>query len=129
MKAAQTEARCRISVTEEDEGQDRPLTGDEMAEFVSDFADQLGDDGRVIDPVVFGDAGQGMVEIVFALARTISDRDTGAAVFDIIHDAGKALGCEWRNDPKRKRVSRRPAPMRKLARQSQQITAAELVDA
>ena len=130
MEATQTKATCRLTVEEEDENSDRPLTSDEMAEFVGDFADYLEDDERVIDPVVFGDTGLGEVEIVFALTRTISDRDTGVEVFDIIHDAGKALGCEWRNDPKRKRTFRRhiPPATRKLARQSQQIAATELVD-
>ena len=70
-----------------------------MAEFVGDLADHLGDDERVIDPVVFGDAGLGTVEIVFGMPRSASERDTHVAVFDIIHDAGKALDCEWRNDP------------------------------
>ncbi len=128
MTAAQTEATVRLTVKEADESGDRPLTTDEMGDFVGDFVDQLEDDSRAIGPVVFGDAAVGTVEITFVLTRTISDRDTSTEVFDIIHDAGKALGCEWRNDPERKRASgRAPAATRKLARQSQQIEAAELV--
>lgn len=128
MNATQTEATVRLSVREEDHNGDRPLTSDEMGDFVGDFVDQLEDDERAIGPVVFGDATDGTVQVTFTLTRTISDRDTSTAVFDIIHDAGKALGCEWRNDPKRKRAFRRPpTATRKLARQSQQIEATELV--
>ena len=131
MEATQTEATCRFTVKEDDENGDRPLTSDEMAEFVGDFADYLEDDGRVIDPVVSGDTGLGEVEIVFGFSRPVSDRDTHIAIFDIIHDAGKALGCEWRKDPQRKRAFRRPPPpaTRKLTHHSQQIAATELVDA
>ena len=129
MDVTQTEATCRLAVKEEDENGDRLLTSDELAEFVSDFADHLGDDARAIDPVVFGDAGLGTVEIVFGLSCSSAERDTHVAVFDIIHDAGEALGCAWRNDPERKRAFRRPTPpaTRKLTRQSQQIAATELV--
>ena len=129
MEATQTEATCRLTVEEENENGDRLLTGDEMAEFVSDLADHLGDDERAADPVVFGDVGLGAVEIVFGLPCSTSERDTYLAVFDIIHEAGEAAGGAWRNDPKRKRIFRHPATTRKLARQSQQIAAIELVDA
>ena len=70
-----------------------------MTEFVGVLADHPGDDERVIASVVFGDAGFGTVEIVFGMPRSASERDTHVAVFDIIHGAGKALGCQWRNDP------------------------------
>lgn len=101
-----------------------------MTEFVGDLADHLGDDGRVIDPVVFGDAGLGTVEIVFGMPRSASERDTHVALFDIIHDAGRALGCEWRNDPEGKGSFGRSSTTRTLERQSQMLTATgDLVDA
>ena len=130
METTQTEATCRLTVREQEENSDRPLTSDEMAEFVSDLADHLGDDERVIDPVVFGDAGLGTVEIVFGMPRSASERDTHVAVFDIIHDAGKALGCEWRNDSESTGRFGRSSTTRTLERLSQLLEATgDLVDA
>ena len=130
METTQTEATCRLTVREQQESSDRPLTSDEMAEFVGDLADHLGDDERVIDPVVFGDVGLGTVEIVFGMPRSASERDTHVAVFDIIHDAGKALGCEWRNDPQSRRRFGRSSTTRTLERRSQLLEATgDLVDA
>ena len=130
METTQTEATCRLTVREHKENNDRPLTSDEMTEFVGDLADHLGDDERVIDPVVFGDAGLGTVEIVFGMPRSASERDTHVAVFDIIHDVGKALGCEWRNDPQSRRRFGRSSTTRTLERRSQLLEATgDLVDA
>ncbi len=130
MGITKTEATCRLAVREKMENRDRPLTSDEMAEFVGDLADHLGDDERVIDPVVFGDAGLGTVEIVFGMSRSASERDTHVALFDIIHDAGKALGCEWRNDLEGEGSFGRSSTTRTLERQSQMLKAmGALVDA
>ena len=130
MQEARTEARCRVGIQHKDEDGTRPLTYEELCEFVSDFADHLIDDERTIDPVVSGDAEAGEIEVVFELARPIADRDTGVEVFDIVHDAGSAHGAEWLNDPKRKRQRRKTPPASTmLSCQSQQIAAAELVDA
>ena len=130
METTQTEAICRLTVREHKENSDRPLTSDEMTEFVGELSDHLGDDERVIDPVVFGDSGLGTVEIVFGMPRSASERDTHVAVFDIIHDAGKALGCEWRNDPESSRRFGRSSTTRTLERQSQLLEATgDLVDA
>ena len=130
METTQTEATCRLTVREQKENSDRPLTSDEMAKFVGDLADHLGDDERVIDPVVFGDAGLGTVEVVFGMPRSASERDTHVAVFDIIHGAGEALGCEWRNDLESRRSFGRSSTTRTLERQSQLLEATgDLVDA
>ena len=127
MPGEHTEARCRIGILHRDEDGTRSLTNEELCDFVGDFADHLIEDERTIDPVVSGDAGTGEIEVVFELARPIADRDTGAAVFDIVHDAGSALGAEWQNDPARRRRATSASTM--LSRHSQQIAAAELVDA
>jgi len=130
MESAQTEVTCRLTVREQGTNTDRPLTGDEMAGFVSDLADHLAENGRVIDPVVFGDAGTCTVEIVFGMPRSAAERDTHVAVFDIIHDAGKALGCEWRNDLKKRKRFGRSSTTRMLERRSQLLEAtSDLVDA
>ena len=130
METTQTEATCRLTVREQQESSDRALTSDEMAEFVGDLADHLGDDERVIDPVVFGDAGLCTVEIVFGMPRSASERDTHVAVFDIIHGAGKALGYEWRNDLESRRRFGRSSTTRTLERRSQLLEATgDLVDA
>lgn len=126
MAGTHTEAKCQIRIMHDDEDGTRLLTYAELCEFVSDFADHLIDDERTIDPVVSGDAAVGEIEIVFALARPIADRDTDAEVFDIVHDAGNALGAEWHNDPKHKRAARKtPTATTKLERQSQQLAAAD----
>lgn len=130
MDTAQTEVTCRLTVREQGAHTDRSLTGDEMAGFVSDLADHLAENGRVIDPVVFGDAGQGTVEIVFGMPRSAAERDTHVAVFDVIHDAGKALGCEWRNDPKSRKRFGRSSTTKMLERKSQLLEATgDLVEA
>ncbi len=130
MPGEHTEARCRIGILYKDEDGTRSLTNEELCDFVSDFADHLIEDERTIDPVVSGDAGTGEIEVVFELARPIADRDTDMAVFDIVHDAGRALGAEWQNDPKRERLRpKASAASTMLTRHSQQIAAAELVDA
>ena len=46
METIQTEATCRLKVSEQKKNRDRPLTSDEMTEFVGDLADHLGDDER-----------------------------------------------------------------------------------
>ena len=130
MQGERTEARCRVGILHKDEDGTRPLTSDELCEFVSDFADHLIDDERTIDPVVSSDSGTGEIEVVFELARPIADRDTGVEVFDIVQDAGSALGAEWLNDSKRKWQRRKtPSASTMLSRHSQQIAATELVDA
>ncbi len=130
MQEAHTEALCRIGIQHKDEGGIRPLTYEELCEFVSDLADHLIDDARTIDPVVSGDAGAGEIKVVFELARPVADRDTDVEVFDIVYDAGSALGAEWVNDSKRKRSRRgTPSVSTMLFRQSQQIADAGLVDA
>ena len=129
MKRARSEATCRLDVSEENGDEDRLLNGDEMAEFAADFADHLGDDERVVDPVVFGDAGLGIVEIIFGLQRSTSVRDTYVAMFDIIHDAGEALGCTWRDDLERERSLRHlPMTARTLDYRSLQVAAVEPAD-
>ena len=130
MQETHTEALCRIGIQHKDEDGTRALTYKELCEFVSDLADHLIDDERTIDPVVSGDAGAGEIKVVFELARPIADRATDVEVFDIVHDAGSALGAEWINDPKRKWPRRRtPSVSTMLFRQSQQIADAGLVDA
>ena len=119
-----------LKVSEQKKDSDQPLTGDEITEFVSDLADHLGDNQRVIDPVIFGDAGLGTVEIVFGMPRSASERDTHVAVFDIIHGAGKSLGCEWRNDLESSDSFGRSSTTRTLERQSQLLQATgDFVDA
>ena len=130
MQETHTEALCRIGIQHKDEDGTRALTYKELREFVSDLADHLIDDERTIDPVVSGDAGAGEIKVVFELARPIADRATDVEVFDIVHDAGSALGAEWINDSKRKWPRRRtPSVSTMLFRQSQQIADAGLVDA
>ena len=130
METTQTEATCRRAAREHKENSDRPLTSDEMTGFVGDLADHLGDDEQVIDPVVLGDAGLGTVEIVFGMPRSASERDTHVAVFDIIHGAGEALGCQWRNDPESRDSFGRSSTTRTLDRQNQLLEATgDLVDA
>ncbi|MCQ3807330.1 MAG: hypothetical protein OXB92_07830 [Acidimicrobiaceae bacterium] len=130
MQETRTEALCRIGIEHRDDGGTRPLTYEELCEFVSDFADHLIDDERTIDPVVSGDAGAGEIKVVFGLARPIGDRDTDVEVFDIVYDAGSALGAEWTNDSKHESPRRRaPSVSTMLSRQSQRIADAGLVDA
>ena len=97
MEATQTEATRRFTVTEQYGNGDRPLTDDEMTEFVSDLADHLIDDERPIDPFVLGTVSEGAVEVVFGFSRPVSDRDTSGVISDTIHDAGTALGYVRRN--------------------------------
>ena len=130
MQETHTEALCRIGIQHKDEDGTRALTYKELCEFVSDLADHLIDDKRTIDPVVSGDAGAGEIKVVFELARPIADRATDVEVFDIVYDAGSALGAEWINDSKRKWPRRKtPSVSTMLSRQSQQIADAGLVDA
>ena len=71
-----------------------------------------------------GDRGR-----ILELARPIADSDTDVEVFDIVYDAGSALGAEWINDSKRKWPRRRTPSSTMLSRHSQQIADAGLVDA
>lgn len=107
------------------------MTYGELCEFVSDLADYLIDDERTIDPVVSGDASANELEIVFGLDRPIADSNTDVLVFDIVHDAGRAVGAVWRHDPKRKTPRRKASSASTmLTRQSQHLEAAgDLVDA
>ena len=122
---------CQIGIQHKDEDGTRPLTYEELCEFVSDMAERLIDDARTIDPVVSGDAAAAAgMKAIFGLARPITDRDTGMEVFDVVYDAGSALGAEWVNGPKRKRRLRKTTPASTmLSRQSQQIAEAGVVDA
>lgn len=131
MSSIGIEATCRIGIMHEDERGTRPLTYDELCEFVGDLADYLIDDERTIDPVVSGDTGANELEIVFGLDRPIADSNTDALVFDIVHHAGRAIGAVWRHDPERERHRRKaPSASTMLTRQSQHLEAADdLVDA
>ena len=131
MSSIGIEATCRIGIMHEDDSGARPLTCDELCEFVSDLADYLIDDDRTIDPVVSGDAGANELEIVFGLDRPIADSNTDVLVFDIVHDAGRAAGAVWRHDPRQERPRRTaPSASTMLTRQSQHLEAAgDLVDA
>lgn len=131
MSSIRIEATCRIGIMHEDDRGARPLTYDEICAFVSDLADYLIDDERTIDPVVSGDAGANELEIVFGLDRSIADSTTDVLVFDIVHDAGRAVGAVWRHDPERERPRREvPSASTMLTRQSQHLEAAgDLVDA
>jgi len=131
MSSIGIEATCRIGIMHEDERGTRPLTYDELGEFASDFADYLIDDDRTIDPVVSGDAAAKELEIVFGLDRPIADSNTDVLVFDIVHDAGRAVGAVWRHDLERE--NSRPRALSAstlLTRQSQHLEATgDLVDA
>ena len=131
MSSIGIEATCRIGIMHEDDSGTRPLTYDELCEFVSDLADYLIDDERTIDPVVSGDAGANELEIVFGLDRPIADSTTDVLVFDIVHDAGRAVGAAWRHDSELERPRREaPSASTMLTRQSQHLEAADdFVDA
>lgn len=124
MSAPRTEATCKIGIAHEDERGARALTYDEVCVFVSDVMEHLLADDRVIDPVVSGDAEKGEIEITFELLRPVATSDTDVEVFDIVHDAGAALGAQWRNLPdadagKHTAMSARSTTM--LTRHSQQV--------
>ncbi len=131
MSSIGIEATCRIGIMHEDDSGARPLTYDELCEFVSDLADYLIDDERTIDPVVSGDASANELEIVFGLDRPIDDSNTDVLVFGIVHDAGRAVGAVWRHDPELEKPRRKaPSSSTMLTRQSQHLEAAgDLVDA
>ncbi|MDE0136694.1 MAG: hypothetical protein OXM54_17870 [Acidimicrobiaceae bacterium] len=131
MSSIGIEATCRIGIMHEDDSGTRPLTYDELCEFVSDLADYLIDDERTIDPVVSGDAGANELEIVFGLDRPIADSTTDVLVFDIVHDADRAVGAAWRHDSELERPRREaPSASTMLTRQSQHLEAAgDFVDA
>ncbi|WP_419855013.1 hypothetical protein [Candidatus Poriferisodalis sp.] len=124
MSAPRTEATCKIGIVHEDERGTRPLTYDEVCSFVSDVMEHLLGDARVIDPVVSGDAETGEIEITFELPRPVATSETDVEVFDIVHDAGAALGAEWRNMPTgdlEPRARKRPQATTKLTRHSQRV--------
>lgn len=118
MSVASVEARWVIGIMRVDESGLRPLDQDELAEFVSDFADELIEDSRTINPVVSGDAGPSEIEIVFGLEAPVNDPSTDVKVFDIVTDAARTLGAEWRNAPQPKRIRRKPPATTKMTRQS-----------
>ncbi|WP_419943656.1 hypothetical protein [Candidatus Poriferisodalis sp.] len=124
MSAARTEATCRIGIAHEDESGARALTYDEVCAFVSEVMEHLLVEDRVIDPVVSGDAETGEIEITFELPRPVATSETDVEVFDIVHDAGAALGAQWRNLPDSDTSSGSATPTRSttmLTRHSQQI--------
>ncbi|WP_428116053.1 hypothetical protein [Candidatus Poriferisodalis sp.] len=124
MRGPRTEATCKIGIVHEDESGARSLTYDEMCSFVSNVMEHLLGDERVIDPVVSGDAKEAKIEITFELLRPVAMSETDVEVFDIVHDAGAALGAEWRNPPGAETGRRTTKPTRsttKLTRQSQQV--------
>ena len=130
MSKASVEARWVIGIMRDDESSLRPLDQDELAEFVSDFADELIDDSRTINPVVSGDAGPSEIEIVFRLEAPLNDSNTDVKVFDIVTDAARTLGAEWRNAPRPKRARRKPPATTKMTRQSTTLERSdELVNA
>ena len=124
MSGSRTEATCKIGIVHEDESGARPLTYDELCTFVSDLMEHLLGDDRVIDPVVSGDAEDGEIEITFELLRPVATSETDIEVFDIVHDAGAALGAQWRKlsgaaAGRRTAMSTRSTTM--LTRHSQQV--------
>jgi len=126
MSSIGIEATCRIGIMHEDDSGTRPLTYGELCEFVSDLADYLIDDERTIDPVVSADASANELEVVFGLDRPIANSNTDVLVFDIVHDAGRAVGAVWRHDPEREKPRRKaPSASTMLTRQSQHLKAAD----
>lgn len=124
MSAPRTEATCKIGIAHEDESGVRALTYDEVCAFVSEIMEHLLTDDRVIDPVVSGDAEEGEIEITFELLRPVATSETDVEVFDIVHDAGAALGAQWRNmtgSDADKRTVTRPHSTTMLTRHSQQV--------
>ncbi|WP_419837814.1 hypothetical protein [Candidatus Poriferisodalis sp.] len=77
----------------------RPLTYDEFVDFVSSAADHLHDDGRLVDPMVSGQAGTGELSISFRVPVSIGAPELTVRLSEIIDSLNDALGLVWPHDP------------------------------
>lgn len=77
----------------------RPLTYDEFVDFVNSAADHLHDDGRLIDPVVSGQASNGELSISFGVLVSIGAPELTRRLSEIIDSLNDALALVWPHDP------------------------------